>query len=344
MWLSNRNSLILDCLVELYIYTKKPVSSLHISRKLPISSSGLRKDLQTLESYNFLYKTFSSSGRIPTNKGIKFYLKRLKTKKNDEHYNNTDSIAKINIDEKADFSATSDTLLSYLSENTQNIGFVFLNSIFDLSFKRIKLIKVAHYKVMFIIMSSNNWTFSRVFETIKNYSENELKRWESTLNTEFKGNDLNSTFKKIRNRQSKNKERYKNIYKELYFLLSNEELVKPELHFKGELNVFDSGFIDFNKMKGVLEVLKEKEKLSSFLGDILQNNKEDSSVLFGKETGMSEFDDLILITANFYHSKNPIGNIGVIGPRYIHYQNTIKKVENYSAYFSRLLSREVMEV
>ncbi len=342
MWLSKRNSLILDCLVELYISTKKPVSSLQLSKKLSISSSSLRKDLQSLEFYKFLYKPFSSSGRIPTNKGIKAYLKCIKTRDINNTYIN-ELLTNIDLLENDDFSATSGTLLSYLSENTQNIGFVFLNSIFDLSFKRIKLIKVGHHKVMVVIMSPNNWSFPRVFETIKNYSDNELKNWQQILNTEYRGNNLNTTFKKIRNRQSKNKEKYRNIYKELSFLFNKNDMNKSELLFKGELNMFDSDFFDNSKIKGILELLKDKEKLSAFLSDILLNEKGVSSVLFGKDTGMTEFEDLILISSNFYHSDNPIGNIGVIGPRYIHYKETINKVEDYSAYFSKILSREVME-
>jgi len=341
MWISKRNSLVLNCLVELYISTKKPVSSLQISKKLKISSSGLRKDLQILESFRFLFKPFSSSGRIPTNKGLKLYLKELKKNVEINKYN--DDLIGFEISEEPDFSATSDTILSNLSDNTHNIGFVFLHSIFELAFKRIKFVKISHHKVMVILLSPNKWTFTKIFETMKNYSENDLKKWEITLNTEFKGNDLNTTFKKIRNRQFKDKEKYMSIYKGMFFLLNNKELVKSELLFKGELNVFDSGFIDNNKIKGVLELLKEKEKLCGFLGDVLLNNDDAFTVSFGKDTGLSEFDDLILIASTFYHSDNPIGNIGVIGPRYIHYQDTINKVGNYSAYFSRILSKDIME-
>jgi len=333
----------LNCMIEIYISTKKAVSSLQISNELPFSSSTLRKELQTLESYGFIYKPFTSSGRIPTNKGLKNYLNGLKELIEIDD-SEEDFLKDFEIEKQPDFNDTTGSLLSFLSENTQNIGFVFLNSIFSLNFKSIKLVKIGNYRVMINLVSPNNWSFSRVFETTKNYPEKDLKRWELTLNKEFKGNDLNTTLKKIRNRQARNKEKYQSMYKEMFFLFNNKDLVKSELLFKGELNVFESGFIEHKKIKGILQVLKEKEKLSSFLEDIMLNHDDEFSVIFGKDTGLAEFDDLILIASNFYHSENLIGNIGIIGPKFIHYKRTIKEVENYSAYLSRILSRNEMEV
>ncbi len=347
MWISKRNSQILKCLVDLYIATQNPVSSLQISKVLQNSSSGLRKELQVLEQQGYLYKPFASSGRIPTNKGIKAYVRRIQMETDDRSdHVCSEFLNDFDISTDPDYATASESIVSALSETTQHIGFIFLHSIFELSFKRIKLVKMGSHRLMVLILSPNNWTFSRVVSTRQNYSDGDLRKWEQTLNTDFRGNNLNTTFKKIRNRLSKDKEKYRNIYNELYFLLNNRDLDRSELSFKGELSVFDHGhgITDYNKIKGVFEILKEKEKLSSFLSDLLLNDNTDLSVLFGKETGMTEFDDLILITSNFYHAENKLGNIGVIGPRYLHYKETMKRVNNYSAYFSEMLSKGNMEV
>lgn len=77
MWLNKRNSLILKNLIKIYISTHKPVSSNQLTTIISLSSPTIRKELQKLESYGYIFRTTYSSGRIPTNRGLKFYLREL---------------------------------------------------------------------------------------------------------------------------------------------------------------------------------------------------------------------------------------------------------------------------
>jgi heat-inducible transcriptional repressor len=341
MWLKKRDSLILIRLIEIYISTHNPVSSSQLAPLLGFSCSTIRKDLQNLEAHRFIYKPNSSSGRIPTNRAIKYYIKRLMEdlQPNHEAFN-------LNLPEllEPDFNNISDNYLSLLADQTQNIGFVFLNSVFDLNFKRIKLIKVGPHKVMTIIYAVNNWTFSKLFKTHENYPDRDLDIWEAILNKEFKGRTLKNTFKSIRNKLFKDKEKYLKIYRELYYLLGNEDLMTAEFFFKGTHNILDSDLVNPHKVKKLLETLEEKEKLTQFLNDILKNNQKKTMVAFGNDTGISDLEDFILIFSNFYYSQNPIGNIGVIGPKFMSYPATLSQVELFSSHFSKILSKNPMEV
>ncbi len=340
MWINKRNSFLLISLIKIYTSTHKPVSSKQLAQVIPLSESTIRKELQKLESYGFIYKSSASAGRVPSNRGIKYYLKQLI----DDLKANNEIIGLPEIN-NGDFNNISEDFLSLLSTNTNNIGFLFLNSIFDLNFTIIKLIKVGSHRVMTILQTLNNWTFSKIFKTNENYSEKDLKKWENILNREFKGRTLRDTFKRIRNKLHKEKEKYLKIYRELYFLLGNEDLLTAEFFFKGTLNILDSDLVNPSKVKKLLETLEEKEKLSHFLNDILHNNLARTPIVaFGADTGISDLEDFILIFSNFYYSENPIGNIGVIGPKFMPYPNTISQVNRFSTYFSKILSKNPMEV
>jgi heat-inducible transcriptional repressor len=340
MWINKRNSFLLISLIKIYTSTHKPVSSKQLAQVIPLSESTIRKELQKLESYGFIYKSSASAGRVPSNRGIKYYLKQLI----DDLKANNEIIGLPEIN-NGDFNNISEDFLSLLSTNTNNIGFLFLNSIFDLNFIIIKLIKVGSHRVMTILQTLNNWTFSKIFKTNENYSEKDLKKWENILNREFKGRTLRDTFKRIRNKLHKEKEKYLKIYRELYFLLGNEDLLTAEFFFKGTLNILDSDLVNPSKVKKLLETLEEKEKLSYFLNDILHNNPTRTPIVaFGADTGISDLEDFILIFSNFYYSENPIGNIGVIGPKFMPYLNTISQVNRFSTYFSKILSKNPMEV
>lgn len=352
MWLKKRDTLILTRLIEIYISTHLPVSSVQLAPSLSLSSSLVRKELQKLESYGFLFKPNPSSGRIPTNKGIKFYLKEvienLETRRElgDADLGEIEDLQQLALAKSndADFNNISEDFLSLLSHKTRNIGFLFLNSLFDLNFKRIRIVKVGPHKIMTIVQSFNNHSFSKVFKTNENYPEADLKNWQSILNQEFRGRTLRNTFKSIRNRLFKEKEKYIKIYRELYFLLGNEELMTAEFFFKGTVNILDSDLVNPRNVKRLLEALEEKERLTRFLNDILKNNVKSPVVALGTDTGISDLEDFILIFSKFYYARNPIGNIGVIGPKFMAYPNTISQVELFSSYFSKILSKKPMEV
>ena len=327
-------------LIKIYTSTHKPVSSKQLTQLIPLSESAIRKELQKLESYGFIYKPSASAGRVPSNRGIKYYLKQLI-----DNLKTNNEITGFPGTNNGDFNNISEDFISLLSTNTNNIGFLFLNSLFDLNFIKIKLVKVGSYRVMIILQTLNNWTFSKIFKTNENYTEKDLKNWEDILIKEFKGKTLRNTFKRIRNKLHKEKEKYLRMYRGLYFLLGNEDLLTAEFFIKGTLNILNFDLVNPSKVKKLLETLEEKEKLSCFLNDILYNNPVRTPIVtLGVDTGISELEDFVLIFSNFYYSENPIGNIGVIGPKFMPYPNTISQVNRFSTYFSKILSKNPMEV
>lgn len=339
MWLSKRDSSLLKSVIEIYISTHKPVGSETLAGISSLSCSTIRKELQKLESYGFIYKANKSSGRIPTNRGLKHFLKEQA--QTIRQSSDTLIIPRIT---DTDFSNISDNFLSILATDNQNIGFIFLNSILDLNFTKINFVKVGAHRILMVLQSINTWTFSKIFTTYENYSEVDLKNWGNILNREFKGKTIKNTFKIIRNRLFKQKEKYIKIYKELYFLLKNKDLMSAELFCKGTLNLIDSDIINPKKVKKLLETIENKVLLSAFLNDILHSHKKQPNVLFGADTGLSELEGFIMILSNFYNSNNPIGNIGIIGPKFLPYKHTIPQVELFSSYISKHLSKTVMEV
>ncbi len=333
MWLSKKKTLILNSLIEIYIHTLSPVSSIKLSNKLKTPHSSIRKELQELESLGFIYKNTNHSGRIPTNKGLKFYLNQIV---NSDITGDKD--LKIPDMDTKDFSSIANNFLNILSNETNNMGIVFLRSIFDLRFNSLRLIKIAPYRVMILIKSLRGWNFSKIINTLNNYSDIDLRNWENILNKEFTGKNLKQTFKIIRNRLSKEKEKFIKIYRQLYYLLANESLTTAEIFYKGSSNILDISFINQEKLKSIIKALEEKERFSEFLNDILKNKNKETKIIFGSDTGIKEFEDFILIFSQFYHTKTNIGDIGIMGPKFMQYEDTIFKIKKISEEFSSILS------
>lgn len=338
MWISKRNSDILATLIKLYTSHNIPVSSKRLSDVLPYSCSLIRKELQNLEAHGFITKNNVSSGRIPSDKGIKNYLRKI----NNINTPNEKEI-KLPVNSGSSFNDLSNSSASLLSTTTNNIGFVYFDSIFDLNYKKIRMIKIGPYKLMAVLKSRKNWIFSKIFITDMNYSEQDLKNWENILNNEFSGRSLKTIHKTVRNRLYKDREKYIRIYKGINFLLGTKDLMATDLIFNGTLNFIDSTLINPKTLKKIIETLEEKERFAKFLRDILDKKNIDPVIAFGKETGISELDELILIISNFYLSKNAIGKLGVIGPKFMKYSDSLLQVRQFSSHISNILSKNPLE-
>ena len=80
--LSNRQKLILKAIVEEYVESNEPVGSKVLTEKpyLDFSSATIRYDMQDLEENGYLEKTHTSSGRVPSQKGYRYYVDNLVTR------------------------------------------------------------------------------------------------------------------------------------------------------------------------------------------------------------------------------------------------------------------------
>ena len=92
--LTARQLLILKCIVEEFVETAEPVGSKTLMTKyqLPYSSATIRNEMSFLEEHGYLEKTHTSSGRVPSTKGYRFYVDTLMQPSVDDEVKNQVSI------------------------------------------------------------------------------------------------------------------------------------------------------------------------------------------------------------------------------------------------------------
>jgi heat-inducible transcriptional repressor len=315
------------------------VSSSQLINCVPLAGSTLRKELQELERNNFLSKVHISSGRIPSNKALKLYVNDIFNSESLQGGPGSGLPTAIDLD----LNEISQTMLSRLSFKTQNPGFILLSSLMDFKFRQIRFVKVSVYKILAVIKTENNWNYTKAFYTGRNYSESELKVWGSILNKEFANSSISTALKKIRNRIYVEKARYLTMYQGLYGLLKSKEFLSTELFFKGEEYIFNLGMKNTRRMKELLVLIEQKERFSQFIDDFLKKNgcKAGPSVIFGAESGISAFENLILVFSCIYsRNRSRVGNVGIIGPRYMKYASNVFEINQMSKYFSTTVSNQ----
>jgi heat-inducible transcriptional repressor len=333
MWVSKRYFKIISCLIDVYTHRFQAVSSEEISKIIGEPSSTLRKDLQELERLGYVTKLRSCSGRVPTNRAIRAYIKEICSGTED---NDPTVFSDLPVD--GDFSVFSRHMLFSLARETQAIGFVMLDSVFDFPFRGVQIIKTGSSQVMLVLNGINGMSFSKIFSTKINYNEHSLAQWAGLLSTEFKGKSLNQSIRAIGNRIAKDKDRYLLIYRELLSLLQHNDLNAIDLLYEGESQPWPSVGGNHKELLYVVSVLKEKSTLIRFLVDMRNQEKRGPQVAFGDETPIPGLDDCLFIFSNLFAASRSIGGIGIIGPRYMHYADSVMQVKRFSNFFSKRLT------
>lgn len=336
MWVSKRNSNLIHRLIELYTQKLTPVSSEELAQTIHLAPSTIRKELQQLEKAGWITKQNTSSGRIPSNKAIRAYIKASYQNVN----SNDDSPDSLG-GSSSDFSVFSRSFLTSLSEKTGAIGFVLFDSFFDLRFRSLQIHKTSPHQIMVTIQALNGLSFTKRFTTQINYPDNSLRDWEILLTAEFAQKSLNQTIRSIRSRITRDRKRYIQMYRELFFLLTHHETETAEFLCEREPCRWHHSLRNHNDYAELLDTLSAKQQLTRFLLELKRQSTPGLHITFGDEIGRAEHQNILMIASHVFADDRAIADVGIIGPRYMRYSDSLTHIHRYSELFSQKMTGSI---
>ena len=318
--LDNRKKRILQAIVDEYINTAEPVSSGSIVNKygLDFSSATIRNDMAELEKVGFLDKPHTSSGRIPSAKGYRFYVDELIKDDNisleEIKYIQSKLETKVNQIEELTKIATS-TLSEITHYTTVAIGPKIQN------IEEIKFVLLGTRMLMAVILTDSGV----IKETIIKFDEDITNEQEEMLNFIF-------------NNKLRGKPLEEYIFSEMNYSLS---VIKPvmqeinkvvhedaKIYLEGTNKAFDlPEFKSLEVAKNFINVLDTKELVLDILDAGLAN---DINVYIGNETEHSELKDFSIVTFKHRIANKDLGTIGIIGPTRMDYSKVISVMKYIS--------------
>lgn len=336
MPLDDRKKKILYAIINDYIMTAEPIGSRTIAKKYDIglSSATIRNEMADLEEMGYLEQPHTSAGRIPSDKGYRFYVNSiLKNYLDDslsENFSTHDEIV-------AEFDEIVKKYAKILSRMTHHTTVAKLPKINPDKIKRIQLIPVDATKVIFLLVTDTG--------IVRNYLLNFCRNIDSNL-FEFLNNMLND------NIAGKNeKDIYNFLAKDIRTLLADNEFVAEELvkiitsslkqleesdvYTDGTANILDfPEYRDWIKAKNFFELLDNKSVLNS----ILEPEIDFIDVTIGSENKFEEMKDLSLIKTTYKINGKVVGSIGILGPTRMNYLKLINEIYVMTKELSNILS------
>jgi heat-inducible transcriptional repressor len=321
---------ILKLIIRSYITFGEPVGSRTLSKVMDskLSPATIRNIMSDLEDAGYLTQPHTSAGRVPSEKGYRFYVDNLaesgKLSKSDERY----------IGRMLAVSETPEDVMaraSYvLSTISKNIGIVIAPPMASTILKHIEFIDLGEGKVLVILVSKAGLLQRKLIRVADRYTQEELNRAGNYLVEQFAGRTLTD----IRNDLLKKMQAERMVFDRMLSLLQAwsgtlESDANPDaIYLQGTSNILSKPeFADVERMRELFQMFEEKGRLVKILNECISSSPpEGVKIAIGSEMGVPGMRDFALITASYAAADNTTGLLGIIGPTRLEYERSISIV------------------
>lgn len=337
--LTDRQLLIFQVIVDDFIRSAQPVGSRSLSKKeeISFSSATIRNEMSDLEELGFIEKTHTSSGRIPSEKGYRYYVDHLLSpqKLNSDDVHMVKSIFAERIYELEKIVQNSAKILSDLTNYT---AIVLGPAVMENKLKKIQIVPLNKETAIAIIVTDTGHVENRMFYFPETMDANEIEKLVNILNERLVGVpivDLNDK-----------------IYKEVATLLRQHinqydimlQTIADTLNLKGSNKLFFGGktnmlsqpeFHDINKIRNLMKMIEQEDGIY----DLIQKNPIGINVKIGRENNNSAMENCSLITATYSIGVEKLGTIAILGPTRMEYSRVISLLQMISGDLTTVLTK-----
>ena len=318
--LTTRQEKILTLIVKEYVKTATPVGSKHICEVVKCSSATVRNEMAELEEQGFLEKTHISSGRVPSEKGYRYYVDNLMNPKE----MNGDDILKLQLIFNNKSLAINDCIkksLEIISEITDYTSVVLGSKSSDNYLKQVEVLPLNTSQVLAIVITDKGSVAHKQID-VSDISLEEIQKTVELINKLLIGtpiDEINSKLefeiKPIINQYIKQHEA---IYNAFYDVFS--DFTSKNVSFMGKNNMLNQPeFSNLDKIKKIYNKLDSKETI-----DAIEEKNNNINIYIGKE---SKVDEDVTVIKTKYKAGTEEGTIAIIGPKRMEYERVVNMLE-----------------
>jgi heat-inducible transcriptional repressor len=293
-----------------------------------------------LEERGYLSQPHTSAGRIPTDKGYRYYVdtlpQRARLSKSEES-----RIEKSYGPLGGEVEDMMRTTSRVLSAHSRFIGMVFASRIRNVQFKRIDFIHLQGEKILAVLVSQSGVVIHKVITIDEMLNQDQLVKISAYLNEVLGGLTLEQVRSLILSRMAEEKVLYDELVRYAVKLSQKafEGTEDVDFYIGGAANlVSQPEFAHVEGIQAIFSAFEEKSRLVRILDECLR--QQSLSVTIGSEHQVAEIHDFSLIACPYCYRDLPVGMLGVLGPKRMEYPRIMSLVE----YTARLVSRILTEM
>lgn len=319
--LTKRQENILKLIVEHYVKLAKPISSNSICKKLKCSSATVRNEMSNLEDKGLLEKTHTSSGRIPSEDGYRYYVDNLMELKK----MNAEDMLKLQIifhNQQLPIADCITKSLQVISDMTNYATIVLGSSSHENLLKQIEVVPIDETSMIVIVVTDKGHVEHKEIK-LNDVSLEDVKKTVGLINNLIIGTPIDEVSQKLEYEVKPIIGKYVSQHEQLYNAFFNvfNDFNKKDVNVVGRTKFLDQPeFSNIDKIKNLFEKLDNEEVLR----EIEEDNDNNIKVYIGKENNIDE--DVTVIKTKF-KSGSDEGTLAIVGPKRMDYERVVSMLE-----------------
>ncbi|MDE5978043.1 MAG: heat-inducible transcriptional repressor HrcA [Turicibacter sp.] len=337
--LTERQILVLKAIVEEFIHTAQPVGSRILSKKeeLSFSAATIRNDMAELEDLGFIEKTHTSSGRVPSQQGYRYYVDFIL---NQEPLETTSEVGIFRqlLDQKQFERETTIKEAVNLLSNLTNYTSILLGPSRDYSrVKKIQFVPISERQAVLVLITSQGHVESRTITLPANIDVHQMERIIKTLDELLVGEYIGQVQDKLTESFEHQLHEFISYKEEIMYSvvqLLTQSLNKHNYLLSGKSNILKQPeFNDLDKAYHLFNMIEADEIVK-----VIEAEQEGHqlTVKIGQENEIKAMENCTLITVPYQISDHEFGKIAVLGPTRMEYRKIIPLLEQVAHIMSDL--------
>ena len=319
--LTERQENILKLITTEYIKSARPVGSSLICDELNCSSATVRNEMAELEELGLLEKTHTSSGRVPSEKGYRYYVDHLMKPKE----LNGEDMLKLQIifnNQQLELTDTLSESLKLISDITNYTSIVLGGTSHDNKLKEINVVPIDNENLIVIVVTDQGHVENKKV-TLKNVSLDEIKKTVNLINELIVGTPIDEVSSKLEFEIKPIIGRYVKEHEVVYntFYQVFKDFSSKNINVVGKNNILKQP--EFNNIEKIQDIFNKLDNKEVMINSIKEDNN-DIKIYIGKENNLDE--DVTVIQTK-YHSKGQEGTIAIVGPKRMDYDRVVTLLE-----------------
>jgi len=338
-----RKKKILQVVISHYVRTARPAASGLIVRDydFPFSSATVRNVLAELEEEGYLTHPYTSAGRIPTDKGYRFYVDCLMevqelTQEEEKRIEREYQAKRKGLEEVM---RQTSKMLSLVSHHA---GFV-LTPTLDKSFlKHIELVPVGDKRILAVLVTRAGLIRQKTIQLNYELKRGQLYKISKLLSKRLSGLRLSQVKEEMDRIIEQESNKYIDLVRTAKGLIG--QVLAPEeteIYLEGSANILASveeDFYDYAGIKSIFRAIEEKKIIVDIARRLIKSGGV--KVLIGRENLYPEMKDFSVVSSTYKSGNRAVGALGIIGPKRMEYPKMVALVDFVAKVINDILNSE----
>jgi heat-inducible transcriptional repressor len=336
--MTKRQEVILKLIVDEYVKSAEPIGSKTLAETLDVSSATIRNEMGILEDLGYIEKTHTSSGRIPSEKGYRYYIETI-VKNLDEETDGFFEFEELFSHKDHERDEIIKEAIDLLSQATNCTAISLGPNAFNSKVKKVQLVPLSLHQALILVITNYGYVESKQINISEEIDAQELIKVIDLLNELLVDTPISKVSEKLHYeiQHSHIKELLK--YRETIvdsFIEAFSKFAQTKYYLTGQSNMlYQPEFNDIQKLRQFLTTIENNE-----IFKLIETDTDGISVKIGTENQITTMQDCTVISSTYDTQDGEKGTISLVGPTRMDYRRVIPLMKYLAKHIQKLYEEE----